>query len=84
MSDNIITLNQDLIKNDLKELVRDSVEETLNAMLDYEADQLVNADKYERTVGRQGYRSGHYERNFTTTAGDVTLELPKLKGLKFS
>ena len=36
MSDNIITLNQDLIKNDLKELVRDSVEETLNAMLDYE------------------------------------------------
>lgn len=83
MSDNIITLNQDLIKNDLKELVRDSVEETLNAMLDYEADQLVNADKYERTVGRQGYRSGHYERNFTTTAGDVTLEIPKLKGLKF-
>lgn len=61
MSDNIITLNQDLIKNDLKELVRGSVEETLNAMLDFEADQLVNADKYERTEGRKGYRSGHYE-----------------------
>jgi|GEM_PF-3935544 len=32
MSDNIIQLNEDLIKNNLKDLVRDSVEETLNAL----------------------------------------------------
>ena len=31
MSGNIIQLNEDLIKNNLKDLVRDSVEETLNA-----------------------------------------------------
>ena len=30
---------------------------------------------------RQGYRSGHYSRNLTTTSGDVTLKVPKLKGL---
>ncbi|GEM_PF-6543928 len=34
MSDNIIQLNEDLIKHDLKNLVRSSVEETLNALLD--------------------------------------------------
>ena len=34
MSGNIIQLNEDLIKNNLKDLVRDSVEETLNALLD--------------------------------------------------
>lgn len=34
MSDNIIQLNEDLIKHDLKDLVRSSVEETLNALLD--------------------------------------------------
>ena len=33
MSDNIIQLNEDLIRNDLKELVRNSVEETLNVYL---------------------------------------------------
>ena len=83
MSDNIIQLNEDLIKNNLKDLVRNSVEETLNALLDHEADELVNADKYERSGDRKGYRSGHYERNFTTTSGDVTLKVPKLKGIQF-
>jgi len=46
MSDNIIQLNEDLIKQDLKSLVRSSVEETLNALLDHEAEELVNAEKY--------------------------------------
>ena len=83
MSDNIIQLNEDLIKNNLKDLVRNSVEETLNALLDHEADELVNADKYERSGDRKGYRSGHYERNFSTTSGDVTLKVPKLKRIQF-
>ena len=54
MSDNIIQLNEDLIKHDLKNLVRSSVEETLNALLDKEADELVNARKYERSSDCQG------------------------------
>ena len=83
MSDNIIQLNEDLIKQDLKSLVRSSVEETLNALLDHEAEELVNAEKYERSDDRKGYRSGHYNRNFQTTAGDVTLKVPKLKGVQF-
>ncbi len=83
MSDNIIQLNEDLIKNDLKTLVRNSVEETLNALLDKEADELISAQKYERSPERQGYRSGHYKRNFHTTSGEVELKMPKLKGVPF-
>ena len=83
MSDNIIQLNEDLIKHDLRDLVRSSVEETLNALPDHEAEELVNAEKYERPGNRKGYRSGHYNRNFQTTAGDVTLNVPKLKGVQF-
>lgn len=83
MSGNIIQLNEDLIKNNLKDLVRDSVEETLNALLDHEADELVHAGKYERTGDRKGYCSGHYERNFSTTSGEVKLRVPKLKGIQF-
>ena len=41
MSDKIIQLNEDLIKNDLKDLVRNSVEETLNALLDKEAEEKI-------------------------------------------
>ena len=57
ISDKIIQLNEDLIKHDLKDLVRSSVEETLNALLDKEVDELVNAEKYKRSSERQGYRS---------------------------
>ena len=83
MSDNIIQVNDELIHTELKDLVRNSVEEALNAMLDAEADRLVNAERYAREEQRQGYRSGHYERTFTTTSGDVKLKMPKLKGLTF-
>jgi transposase len=81
MSDNIIQLNQELIHNELKNLVRNSVEETLNALLDHEAEELVNAEKYERSGDRKGYRSGHYSRNFQTTAGEVSsLQIEELGG----
>lgn len=60
MSDKIIQLNEDLIKYDLKDLVRSSVEKTINILLDKEVDELVNAEKYGRSSKRQGYRSGHY------------------------
>ena len=50
MSNKTIQLNEDLIKHDLKDFVRNSVEETLNALLDKEADELVNAEKYERCI----------------------------------
>ena len=83
MSDNIIHLNEAALKGELKNLVRNSVEKTLNELLNQEADRLVNAQRYERNDGRKGYRSGHYERNFTTTSGNVTLHIPKLKGLTF-
>jgi len=83
MSEKIVQLNEEIIKTELKELVRNSVEETLNGMLEAEATQLTNAAKYERSGERQGYRGGHYNRNLTTTSGDVTLKMPKLKGVNF-
>lgn len=83
MSEKIIHLNEGAIKNELKELVRHSVEETLNSLLEQEAEELTNTGRYERTEERKGYRSGHYERNLTTTSGNVKLKMPKLKGIAF-
>ncbi len=83
MSKKIVQLNEEIIKSELKELVRSSVEETLNNLLEQEAKELTNAAKYERTEARKGYRAGHYSRNLTTTSGDVTLNVPKLKGVAF-
>ena len=59
------------------------LEETLNELLEKEAESLTQAARYERSEARQGYRSGHYDRNLTTTSGDVTLHVPRLKGVSF-
>ena len=83
MSGNIIQLNEKFIQNELKTLVKNSVEETLNALLDAEADKLVQAERYARDEARKGYRAGHYDRSFTTQAGEVNLKVPKLKGVTF-
>ena len=83
MSTKIIQLNEGMIKQELKDLVRASVEETINGLLDEEAKALTNAEKYERTEERQGYRAGHYERDFQTTSVNVKLKMPKLKGVAF-
>ena len=63
MSKKIVQLNEEVIKGQLKELVRGSVEETLNALLEQEAEKLTQAVRYERNEARQGYHSGHYSRN---------------------
>ena len=83
MSEKIVQLNEEVIKGQIKDLVRGSVEETLNELLEAEAEKLTQAARYERNEQRQGYRSGHYSRNLTTTTGDVTLKVPKLKGISF-
>ena len=83
MSEKMIHLNEEVIKGQIKELVRGSVEETLNELLEAEAENLTQAARYERSEQRQGYRSGHYSRNLTTTSGDVTLKVPQLKGVTF-
>ena len=42
----IIHIDENLVQSQLKEVVRGTVEETLNAMLDAEADRLCNAERY--------------------------------------
>ena len=68
------------MRGELKGLVRRTVEDTLNALLEEEADDLIGADRYERTAGREAYRAGHYERGLTTTSGQVTPQDAQAQG----
>jgi transposase-like protein len=83
VSEKIIQLNEGAIKQELGDLVRQSVEDTPNALLDEEADRLTNARRYERTGTRQDTRAGYYNRNLLTKAGNVKLKVPKLRTLPF-
>ncbi len=76
---NIIKIDEGQIQQHLGELVRSTVEETLKAMLDAEADHLCNAQRYERTESR----TDHYKRKLHTQAGEVELKVPKLRRATF-
>jgi Transposase, Mutator family len=62
------------LRSHIDEAVRSNVEETLNSLLDAEADQICGASRYERSADRVDTRAGHYERQLETKAGAVTLE----------
>src|ERR1700676_4073640 len=79
----VIQIDEARIRDHLGEMVRGTVEETLNALLDAEADRLCGAGRYERTQGRQDTRAGSYERSLHTVAGEVNLKVPKLRRQTF-
>ena len=56
----VVQIDEGRIREHLDEVVRSTVEETLNALLDGEADRLCGARKYERTEGRKDTRAGSY------------------------
>src|ERR1700693_5872139 len=79
----VIQIDEGKIQEHLGEVVRSTVEETLNALLDAEADRLCGAERYERTEARQDTRAGSYQRQLHTKAGPVSLKIPKLRTLPF-
>jgi putative transposase len=79
----VIRVDEDQLRGHVQELVRASVEETLNAMLDAEADAQCGAKRYERSPERLDTRAGHYERKLLTPSGEVSLQVPRLRKLTF-
>ncbi len=79
----IVQVDQGEVRAQLGELVRGSVEETLNKLLDEEADRLCQAKRYEHSPDREDTRAGSYTRKLQTQAGEVTLKVPKLRTIPF-
>lgn len=79
----IITPNEGEVKGYLDAVVKETVEETLNGLLDAEADELCRASKYERSKERRSTRSGHYTRTLHAAAGELKLKMPRLRSIPF-
>jgi transposase-like protein len=64
----------------LKPMMQRMVQEALEAQMD----ALLGAGRYERTQGRDGYRSGHYTRSLITRVGKIELRVPQDRQGNFS
>lgn len=78
-----LRVDEGKLRGHVNEVVRSSVEATLNGLLEAEADSLCGALRYERSPDRVDRRAGHYERTLETQAGEVRLRVPKLRSLPF-
>ncbi len=72
----VIAVDEAELRTHVSEVVRQSVEETLNGLLDAEADTLCQAKRYERNAERASTCAGHYKRNLQTKAGTVHSKFP--------
>ena len=54
----VIRINEQEIESHVGEVVRQSVEETLNGLLEAEAEQLCGAKRYQRSEDRSDTRAG--------------------------
>jgi putative transposase len=79
----VIEIDEGKIQEHLGEVVRSTMEETLNALLDAEAERLCRAERCERSEARKDTRAGSYQLQLQTKAGEVTLKVPKLRTLPF-
>jgi putative transposase len=81
--DGVIRIEEEKIRSHVDQVVRETVEQTLNSLLEAEADELCGAKRYARSPERLDTRAGHYDRQLHTQAGEVTLSVPRLRNLPF-
>ena len=63
-----------------QERLRLNIRHTLIAVLEEEVNNFIQAGLYQRTTERKDYRNGYYERDLTTTAGEVEdLSIPRTR-----
>ena len=79
----VIRIEEGKIRSHVDQVVRETVEQTLNGLLQAEADELCGAKRYARSPERLDTRAGHYDRQLHTQAGEVTLSVPRLRNLPF-
>jgi putative transposase len=77
----VIQVDPAKIEGYLDQKVRESVEQTLNTLLEEEADRACRATRYEHSPERADTRAGHYRRKLFTKAGEVELQVPRLRKL---
>jgi len=67
-----------------RDFLQPVVQEAVQAILEMEMEECLQAGKHERTDDRQGYRSGYYRRRLITRVGTLVLRVPQDRSGRFS
>ena len=87
-------MNPDLEKRVPREILEELIEEgteafrgilekLFNVAMQLERSEFLGAEAYERTENRRGYRNGFKGKRIQTRVGELHLEIPQVRGLRF-
>ena len=76
---NVIKIDDERIRGHLDRIVRGTVEETLNALLDAEADRLVGAGRYERSDNRRQKQFNLRSHTLSTPSMETSITPPLIR-----
>jgi putative transposase len=82
-----VTLDMAQVKSVLMaqpDFLQPVVQEAVQAILEVEMEECLQAGKHERSEGRLGYRSGYYRRRLITRVGTMVLRVPQDRAGHFS
>src|SRR5579884_561253 len=75
----LLELLEALKAADVDDRIRRAAQTIYQALIEAELSSIIGAEPHERTETRLAHRNGHRPRVLTTTAGDLELQIPKLR-----
>src|SRR5690625_5299384 len=81
---NFEELKENLMQSDLNDLVKSAMVLVLNEYMEKERDNYMDNESYDRSLDREDYRNGYYERDYTLNVGRVKLKVPRTRSGHFS
>src|SRR5690625_178458 len=81
---NFEELKENLMQSDLNDLVKSAMVLVLNEYMEKERDNYMDNEYYDRSLDREDYRNGYYERDYTLNVGRVKLKVPRTRSCHFS
>ncbi len=82
-STTLVRFDEDEVQTYLAESVKNAVRDVFEAVMEAEAQEMLQARPYERTTTRRDYRNGKRRRKLTTRVGEVELSVPRLRTVPF-
>jgi putative transposase len=79
----LLELLSELKLTDVTDRIRSATETLYQELIDAEATAFIGAGPFERNADRAALRNGTRPRTLTTTAGDLSLKIPKLRAGSF-
>ena len=82
-SNTLVRFDESEIQSYLAESVKKAVRDVFEAVMEAEAQEMLQARPYERTTMRRDYRNGKRQRKLVTRVGEIELTVPRLRNVPF-